>query len=84
MKEFRQSELDLKWLVFVFKQHTKVHINRVSCEKTKFNGFLAQLLLATRYVILPAVSVNKSKKTHCIYRIRLTCNLKVQTYVVHI
>lgn len=29
MKEFRQSELDLKWLVFVFKQHTKVHINRV-------------------------------------------------------
>lgn len=34
MKEFRQSELDLKWLVFVFKQHTKVHINRVSCEIT--------------------------------------------------
>lgn len=59
MKEFRQSELDLKWLVFVFKQHTKVHINRVSCEKTNFNGFLAQQLLETRYVILPAVSVNK-------------------------
>lgn len=50
MKELWQSELDLEYLVFVCKQHTKVHINRVSCEKANFNGFVAQLLLATRYV----------------------------------